>query len=903
MTRPLPAWLARLAVRVYALILRRYPAPFRERCGRPMLDTFEQLCLQCLEQGTLWRLVRTCAAEYADALAAVRRSRLEERSLPGLRNGEARRDPLLAVFVQDCRYAVRRLRAQPALVVFTVLTLGFAIGATAAIFSVVDAVLLRPSLFAEPDRLLHLVNRTRQGSLVPGLSREKLKQWRSETGIFETVEGYRTTSAIVTGGVEPEEVPAAYLSPGLLVTLGVPPRHGRFFASSEAAEGQNAKVIVSEQFWRSRLGANPAAVGRILSVNGRAHEIVGIMPRGFHFPTLREQVWLPLDFEARPAFGQPPTNVVVRLKRGLTVEAAQPRIAAAVQRLEAERPLPGGWGIVVDRGSLTGPNESTRRTVLILFGAVALVLLTACANVANLLLSRAVDRRREFAIRLVLGASRWRLVRELVAEGVLLGHAAGALGLLAARWAVDSLVTLAPPAVMYATTTAIAVDGRVFLFGLALAVATGVLCNLPPALRSLRANGSEALSGRTRTSTATPVQRRIRAGLVVLEISLAVVLLVGAALMVRSFMKLNAVDIGYDPDRLLAVSVGLDTRRYDSEASRASLLRRVTADLEQVPGVSAVAFATGMPPVPGTRGMALIASDQGPCIEERTGITSTRVSPSYFGVMGMRMVEGRPLRADDPPDAVVISRSISQLCGGSLVGRRIRLDDGAPWLQVVGVAADVKTRGLKAADGDIAVYLSFAADPAVLPMVASMLERRVEPRHLIVRTDRPAALIPEVKRLLWTADPDQPVLHALPAADLMGDSIRQERFMLALMTLFSGVALALASAGIFGVLAYTVAQRTNEIGIRVALGASASDIRRLIVGQGVLLAAAGTAAGAGAAWALARVLAGLLYEVQPRDPAAFILTPLLVLTVALLASWIPTARALAVDPASALRVE
>ena len=717
------------------------------------------------------------------------------------------------------------------------------------------------------------------------------------------MEAHRDITVIVTGGVEPEELPAAQISPGLLTTLGAVPRAGRMFNPDEGRAGSAPVVILSDKYWRSRLGADVGAVGRSVAINGFPHTIVGVLPASFHFPTLREQMWLPLDPDARPGPGEGAANVVVRLKAGLTNETAGQRIAAAVARLEVEQPIPTGWRIRLYQGLLAGPDPATQRTVLILFGAVGLVLLTACANVANLLLSRAVDRQREFAIRLVLGASRGRLARELLAEGLLLGLLAGVAGLVAATWAVDTLVNLAPPSLMYATTTTIGIDRRVILFGLSLAVLTGVLCNLPPALRSGQ-QGNQALSGRTKASTATPLQRRLRGTLVVAEIALAVVLLIGAALMVRSFVKLTAIDIGFNPDKLLAVTIGLDTDRYPTEAARLALLRRVAREARDLPGVSGVALASGLPPSPGTFGRGNFQSEAGPCSSSETvDIVLTFVSADYFGLMGIPVSEGRPLREDDPPDAVVVSSSISALCGGSLVGRRVRLGDGAPSLTVVGVAGDVKTFGLTGDRGELSVYLPFTADPNVMPIMGTRLPRQVETRRLLVRADRPMSLVPDVKRVLWVHDPDQPVLQAVPAAELMADSIRRERFMLALMMLFSAVTLALASAGIFGVLAYIVAQRANEIGIRMALGATSGHVFRLVVGHGLELAAFGVAGGLLGAFMLSKLLAGMLYGVDPRDPAVFVLMPVLVFIVALLASWIPTIRALKVDPAPALRVE
>jgi putative ABC transport system permease protein len=887
-TRRAPGWAASFAIRLYALVIRLYPTDFRRTCGDPMLRTFEELCWSARDRTPAAGFLRVVVTELLNATATAWRCRL------------GNRDPIH--LGQDVYYALRRLLSQPAVVLFTILTLGFAIAANTALFSIVDAVLIRPSPFKDAARLVHLVNQSNRGYTFPGMSPVKLKHWRTEKEIFEAVEAYRETTVIVNGGIEPEEVPAAHLSPGLLSTLGVAPVQGRLFTGGDVQAGQDAVAIVSERFWRTRFGADPATIGRSVFINGTPHVIVGVMPNRFHFPSLREHVWLPLDLGA--SAGNRAANTLVRLTRGLTLESARQRIDAAVARQNAEHPLPGGWGVILDPGNLAGSDEQTERAVLVLFGAVGLVLLTACANVANLLLSRALDRQREFAIRLVLGATRGRIFRELILEGLLLGLAAGAVGTLVARWAVHTLVRLAPESLLYVTTTSIEVDGRVLLFGFSISILTGVLCNLPPALRTLRSRGTDALTGRSRTATVTPFQRRIRAALVIAEVGLAVVLLVGAALMVRSFAKLNAVDIGFNPEQLLAVTVGLDSGRYDTETARMALLERVARDVEGVPGVRGVAVASGVPPSPGSISMAWIESEGGPCATDPDQVVSNRVTPNYFRLLGIPIPSGRALRHDDPPDAVVISQSVARRCGAeSLTGKRIRLGPDASWLTVVGTTADVKTRGLNSSEGAFAVYLPFSAGPDVLPNVANMIERRTVSRRLVIQADRPMSIVPEVKRLLWMQDRDQPVLSAAPADELMADTVRRERFVLTLMTLFSGVALALASAGIFGVLAYAVAQRSNEIGIRMALGASSASVLRLVVGHGMVLVTAGVAGGVAVAAVFSRVLAGLLYEVDTHDPLVFVSIPALVFLVALFASWIPTTRALRVDPASALRVE
>ena len=885
--------LAHAAVlRAYAALLALYPRAFRDTCGGPMLEAFETVCRERAARMGPLRFVMAALPDLGDALRAARAARRR----PHTSSHGASREGFLAATTQDAVHAFRRLRAQPGLVLFTVLTLGFGIAANAALFSIVDAVLLRPSPFRGAERLVTVLNVAPRGFVFPGLSREKLRHWRTERDVFEAVEGYRANPVVVTGGLEPQEIAAAQISPGLLQTLGVPPRLGRLFGEEDALAGQDRVALIGERLWRSHFGATSDAIGRTILIGGTVHRVVGVMPERFHFPTLRQQIWTPLNPSAAGPGG--PITVVARLRDGLTVADAQQRLDLIAARLQREQPLPSGWGLRIHADPSANPPEETGRAVLVLFGAVSLVLLTAGANVAHMLLSRAVARRREFAIRLALGAGRGRLLRELAIEGLALGALAAVAGVAAARWSLDALVRLAPPDLTVVTTTPIAVDGRVMLFGLGLALVTGLLCNLPPALRIAQSRGAEALSGRG--GSGTPLQGRFQSGLVVLEVTLSVMLLTGAALMARSFATLNAVDVGFEPDGLLAVSLGVDTRKYDGDAAQAALLERVAAALAGRPGVRGVTLATGMPPDPGAMTFGSPESESGPCVAEPVSVVANLVGPSYFDVLRVPIIEGRALRADDPADSVVISRTLATQCGIS-AGRRVRLGPTAPWLSVTGVAADVRTLGLRKV-GQLAIYSGLPHGPFMLPNLATRAgDGRYVSRRIIVRSDQPAALVPDVKQALWSVDAAVPVLDARSAAELMAETVRAERFVLTLMSLFSTVALALASAGVFGVLAYAVAQRTREIGIRVALGAAPRNVAGLVVGQAARLAAAGIALGLAGAFVLSRLLAGLLHGVDPHDPAAFLSIAALVLTVALAASWIPASRAFRIDPAVALR--
>jgi len=804
-------------------------------------------------------------------------------------------------FLRDLRYGARVLAKSPGFTLVAVLALALGIGANSAIFSVVNAVLLRPLPYAEPDRLIR-IGGTSKTERIGTFSPPDFFDWRARNTVFEGMAAFDASSPSLTGGGEPERLNAARVSPGFFALLRTPPALGREFLPQEEQRGQHRVAILSHALWQRRFGGDPSVVGRRIELSGDSFEIVGVMPEKFEPPQFAGRdaqppvLWVPFapDLSQWGRDGRSVDAGIARLKPGVTVEQARAEMEAIARQLQAEYPKSNAnAGVRLDtlQEQLVG---GARRALLIFIAAVGFVLLIACANVANMLLARAAARSKEIAIRTALGASRGRVVRQLMTESVLLALAGGGLGLLLALWANEFLLALSAGALP--RVEHVALDSRVVLFTVIVSLATGLVFGLAPALQASKTDLTESLKEGGRGGAAG-LRSRARSALVVSEVALSLVLLVAAGLLVKSFWRLQQTSPGFDPEGVLTMNVFLPGLRYPEDAQHAAFFGRVLERVATLPGVRH-AGATSNLPISGNydrlpiyvEGRAESAAGEAPEAERYM------VSDDYFRALGVPLVSGRGFNAEDAagkPPVVIVAESVARANwpAGDAVGKRVKLGDPEnPWLTVVGVAGDVRHYGPDT-PANFQVYLPHRQSPSQV-------------MTLVVRSEAdPESLAAAVRGEVWAVDKDQPVYDVKTMRQLLSASTAARRFNMLLIAVFAAVAVALAVVGIYGVMAYTVAQRTREIGVRVALGAGARDIYGLIVGRGMALAGAGVALGLAASFAVTRVMKSLLYGVDAADPAIFASVALLLSAVALLACYLPARRAARVDPAVALRYE
>ncbi len=821
--------------------------------------------------------------------------------------------------VNDLRYAFRSLKRSPGFAVVAVVTLALGIGANTAIFSVLNGVLLKPLPFDEADRLV-LVSMTRPafGEYRRPFSYPDFADLQERSRSFDGMAAWALGRFNFTSG-EPELLHYGVVTSRFFSVLRVQPTLGRDFRAEDDRPGAPAVAIISHGLWQRRLGGDSAVVGRSIQLNGRSFEVVGIMPSGFRFLTFRKDtdVWLPLGSDpfvdrryARSVYGM---GVLARLAPDATIASAQSDVDAIAAQLVTERPENRGRGMAVF--SLRDQAVGTLKPALrVLMAAVGFVLLIACANVANLVLARAASRRREMAIRASLGAGRGRLLRHLLAEHLLLAVAGGGLGLVLASWSLDLLALLpaAAPSLFVPYTLgsdAIGIDGRVLLFTAGLSLATTLLFGLGPALGGARTNLASALQ--PRSDSGSRREQRTRAALVVVEIALSAALLVGAGLLVRTLVSLQGVDPGFDTDRAVSFDVNLPAPRYADPADSRAFITETVRRLEDLPEVVAAGAVEFLP-------LAGIDSATGLFIEGRAPappgqdlqIHYRSATPGYAGAIGMRLVRGRGFTASDNETAArvaLINETMARRLwpGEDPIGRRVALTveslryrpDGPPtrdWAagmrEIVGIVGDVRHGGLDA-EAFPEMYVPFAQRPA-------------RDMTLVVRTAAdPGAVIAQGRRIVSDLDPEQPISNEGTLADLVSASIARPRFNAVLLAAFTALALLLAGVGVYGVIAYSVARRIPEIGIRIALGGTGRDIAALVIGQGLWLSLIGLATGLIAAVALSRLLSGLLFGVTSRDPVVFAGAAVVLVAVALVASVVPAWRATRIDPIAALRSE
>jgi putative ABC transport system permease protein len=791
------------------------------------------------------------------------------------------------------------LAKSPAFTVIAVLTIGLAIGANTAIFSVVNAVLLRPLPYPKSEQLVRVFGTQPTLAEAP-TSPANFLEWRTENQVFTNISTWNGQGFNLTGTDKPERVIGARISSDVFQLLGVQPILGRDFTAEEDRDGADRVVILSYEFWQRRFAGDPNAIRQTITLSDQTYTIIGVMPRGFAFPSPRAQVWTPVAFNAaeRATRDTNYIDVVARLKPGVSLEQAQANMTAVAQS-QAQRYPQSNTGIGVKLVSLQEHMVGDVRPMLIvLFGAVGFVLLIACANVANLLLARAAARHREMAIRGALGASRSRVVRLLLTESVLLALVGGAVGLVLAIWSLDLLVSLKPANLP--RIAEIGVNRTVFLFTAAMSVLTGVLFGLAPAWQVSKSDLNEGLKEGGRGSDA-PGRHRMRALLVISEVALSIVLLIGAGLMIRSFVRLLAVDPGFKTDHVLTAFVSLPVAKYSKHEDQTAFFDRLLERLRNVPGVSAAGVVSDIP-LYGGSSTGFDVEGRTPAQPGQRAMTDYRIiSPEYFAAMGMRLRKGRnfaPTDSEAAPGVVIINETLAArfFAGEDPIGKRLDMS-GAPKdpREIVGVVADVRNYGVDADVKPEAYVPLLQSAPGYLSSSTSALT-------IVVRSAiEPTSLGQTLREQVQALDKDQPVSEIKTMEWYLADSMAQRRFNMLLLGVFAGLALILAAVGIYGVIAYTVTQRTHEMGIRIALGARGGDILRLVFSNAMATTITGIVIGLGAAFGLTRLLQSLLYQVTATDPVVFVTIPLLLLAVATIATYLPARRAMKVNPITALR--
>ena len=796
---------------------------------------------------------------------------------------------------QDLRYSIRLLMKKPSFTLIAVMTLALGIGANTAIFSVINRLLLNPLPFKDGQRLVYLWEANAQGgSMKFTPPPEEIAFWREQAKSFESIEVFTGREMTLIGGEEPEAINVKLITPNMLSFLGVEPRLGRGFLAEEAKSGADHVVLLSDGLWRRRFGADPAILGKQITLRDESYTVVGVMPPMFRLLLGNEQAWLPLVLNPTQANNVPNgLNVMARIKAGLTVAAAQAELNALSARYVEQHPSAKGR-----IGEIMTPQQSfgadTRSALFVMLAAVGIVLLIACANVANLLLARYTARTKEVAIRLALGAGRKQLIRQLLTESLLLALMGGAAGVLLALWGLDLIVALRPDSLMQLED--VTLDRSVLVCSLALSILTGLLFGLVPALQATRADLNHALKQGTQSSYAASGRRWFRQSLVVVEVALSFVLLVGAGLLIRSFIKLQQQDVGFRPDHLISMRLALPRSRYANETQQAAFFQQLLEQVRKQPGIEAAEITSGVPPQAGimggkfeVEGRTLTDADRPPYFG------GSVVGQDYFRVVGIPILQGRTFLVGDTPQSpsvVVINDAMARRYwpGESPLGKRFRL--AGNWSTVIGVAGNVKANGV---ENDTAapfqIYMAYQQIP--LPSMLVVARTSINPAQLA------AALKSQVKVL----DPKLPVKDLKTVEQMFSESLARRRFSLVLLSIFAGLAVALAAVGIYGLMSYSVSQRTPEIGVRMALGAQTHNIFRLVVGQGMLLAIIGVTMGLIASFGLTRFLASLLFTVSPTDPLTFAGIAVLLSVVALLACYLPARRAMKVDPMVALRYE
>jgi predicted permease len=820
--------------------------------------------------------------------------------------------PWLDALSQDLRYTFRTLRKDRAFALTAILILALGIGANTAIFSVIHRVLLKPLPYKEADRLVMVWEQNpHRGWFENIVSSANFLDWEKQNHVFTEMAAFESNYFNLTGENKPEEVSGERVTTNLFSVLGVRPFRGRLFLPEEEKRG-NAAIVLSYGLWQERYGGDPALVGKPVSVNGERLTVVGILPASFSDDysssfAPRSRLWLSgLDLE--PEFREfHQFHAIARLKAGVSLRQAQSEMDTIASRIEQQYPESKGWGVALVQLHDQAV-ETTRPALLVLLCAVGLVLFIACANVANLSLVRATKREKEIAIRTALGANRRQIVRQLLIESTLISVLGAGVGLALAGWGSQILARLSPPGTP--PLEGASIDGMVLLFAAVVALGTGIAFGLAPALQATKTQVSKSLKEGGRGSGWNAKRGRLRDALVVCEFGLALTLLFGAGLMIRALVHLNRVEVGFNPENVVTMKVPLKGPRYEDQRIQAQFFQQLVACIEALPGVQAASVSRGVPMDDWAGWDFVTADNPNPPAGEVPDANYVVVGPDYFRALGIPLRAGRTFSEADTPagqQVAIVSESLAQKHwpGEDPIGKRLKMgsdasDPKVPWLSVVGVAGNVKSQG-QFAPFVPEIYVAYTQYPWTL-----------SPRQIVVRTaSSPARIVEAIRQQVAALDTDVPISEVSTMKEIVAGRIRQEQTVMLLLGVFAALALVLAGIGIYSVISYAVTQRTHEIGIRVALGASEPGITRMVVRQGLVLAGIGVALGLAGTLVISRVLSSLpmdvrvplLFDVRPFDPSTLTSVCVIFVVVALAACYVPARRASRVDPMVALRHE
>jgi len=817
---------------------------------------------------------------------------------------------------QDLRYGARMLLKNPGITAIVVIALALGIGANTAIFSVISAVLLRPLPYAEAERLV-LLNEASQQLDEMSISYPNFTDWRNQNHSFEKIGVYNRASYNLTGAGDAERIQAGQVSADLFSALRVNAALGRVFTNDEDKPGGALVVVLSYGLWQRRFGGQTSILDQSLTLNGKSYTVIGVMPQGFLYPS-RIEMWIPVgQLSGDPSWQQrgnhPGLYAVARLKPGVTRQQAETDMNNIAANLGRQYSDTNAGTHVRIRPLLEIYVSDVRRALWVLFGAVGFVLFIACANIANLVLARATARQKEMAIRAAMGAGRWRIARQLLTESVLLASVGGTLGLLVARWGIDLILYISPDAIP--RSREISLDWRVLAFTIGISFLTGILFGLVPAIQASELDVHETLKETGRGITG---RHWLRSSLVVVEVATTLILLIGAGLMIRSFYRLQHVNPGFSYEHLTSFSVSLPQKRYASEAQRAEFFRRLLENIRTLRGVKFAAATSGLPL--GNNGWQtsfVVEGQPAPPKDQTPLMEACLVTPDYFQAMNIPLLRGRYFNEHDDQSHLA-GRDLSKLTENEkegiglnvtiideefarrhwpnedAVGKRIRMGGGdprAPVVTVIGIVGRVKMEGLGQDSNRVQGYFSFPQFPLGGMTV------------IIKGVSDPNQLMASVRQQVKVVDPDQPLYNIRTMDQIRSESVAPERLNLTLLSIFAGIALVLAIVGIYGVMSYSVTQRTHEIGIRMAIGAQPRDVFRMVVRQGMMLASIGVVLGLIGAFGLTRLMTTMLFGVAPTDPATFASIALLLTSVALVACYLPGRRATKVDPVVSLRYE